>query len=238
MSACQVLNWEAVDLAGNTLCAVRRASYNTTQERKHAAEDHSRELGKVSSRGKSFIRVFDVLTVRPKVAELVFQLYGRSLHPELFEVHQSRHVQRGDYQATINITSAGHVVTWRYHGLTLTEVATSAHHPLPQKRRLLSYRLRGERSDRVQCRGNVTYQVSFQLESVEPEVFWTFQQELALDGERQGMLHMFEASGRMALGALSYVNVETRSRSMLIQAFHTFPDDCAIVKSQSLFEIP
>ena len=179
-----------------------------------------------------------MLTVRPKVAELVFQLYGRSLHPELFEVHESRNVKRGDYQATIDITSAGHVVTWRYHGLTLTEVATSAHHPLPQKRRLLSYRLRGERSDRVQCRGNVTYQVNFQLEPVEPEVFWTFQQELALDGERQGMLHMFESSGRMALGALSYVNVETRARSMLIQAFHTFPDDYAIVKSQSLFEIP
>ena len=179
-----------------------------------------------------------MLTVRPKVAELVFQLYGRSLHPELFEVYQTRHVERGDYEAKIDITSAGHVITWRYHGLTLTEVAASAHHPLPQKRRLLSYRLRGQRSDRVQCRGNVVYQVSFQLEPVEPEVFWTFQQELAHDGERRGMLHMFEASGRMALGALSYVNVESRSRSMLIQAFHTFPDDCAIVKSQSLFEIP
>jgi hypothetical protein len=69
-------------------------------------------------------------------------------------------------------------------------------------------------------------------------VFWTFQQELALDGERKGMLHRFDSSGRMALGALSYINVETRNRSLLIQAFHTFPDDYAIVKSQSLFEIP
>jgi hypothetical protein len=42
----------------------------------------------------------------------------------------------------------------------------------------------------------------------------------------------------MALGALSYINVETRTRCLLVQAFHTFPDDYAIVKSQSLFEIP
>ena len=77
-----------------------------------------------------------MLSVRPKVAELVFQLYGRALHPELFEVHSTRTVKRGDYEATVNITSAGHVVTWRYQGLTLTEVATSAHHPLPQKRRI------------------------------------------------------------------------------------------------------
>ena len=179
-----------------------------------------------------------MLTVRPKVAELVFQLYGRPLHPELFEVYNSRTVRRGAYEAKIDITSAGHVVTWHYQGLTLTEVATSAQHPLPQKRRLLSARLRGLRNDRVECRGGASYQVSFQLEPVEPEVFWTFQQELNHAGERQGMVHRFGASGRMALGAVSYINVETRNRSLLVQAFHTFPDDYAIVKSQSLFEIP
>lgn len=179
-----------------------------------------------------------MLTVRPKVAELVFQLFGRPLHPELFEVYESRTVKRGDYQAKIDITSAGHVVTWRYAGLTLTEVATSAHHPLPERRRLLSYKLKGERSDGIECRGGVSYQVNFQLEPVEPEIFWTFQEELVRDGQRQGMLHKFDSSGRMALGAISYVNIETRSKTLLVQAFHTFPDDCAIVKSQSLIRIP
>jgi hypothetical protein len=179
-----------------------------------------------------------VLTVRPKIAELVFQLYGRPLHPELFEIYCSRTVERGDYQAKIEITSAGHLVTWRYAGLTLTEVATSARYPMPKLRRLMSYSLRGQRTDRVKCRGGACYQMSFQLELVAPEVFWTFQEELAQDGQRQGMLHRFDSSGRMALGALSYINVETRSRHMLIQAFHTFPDDYAIVKSQSLFELP
>ncbi len=179
-----------------------------------------------------------MLSVRPKVAELAFQLFGRSLHPELFQVHKSQSIQRGGYTAKVDITSAGHVVTWRYGGLTLTEVAASAQHPLPQKRRLLSSRLRGERNERVECRGGVTYQTNFQLEPVAPEVFWTFQQELAHDGQRRGLLHVFDASGRMALGALSYIHVETRNRSMLVQAFHTFPDDYAIVKSQSLFELP
>jgi hypothetical protein len=176
--------------------------------------------------------------VRPKVAELVFQLYGRPLHPELFEVYHSRTVQRGDYAATVSITSAGHVVAWRYQGLTLTEVAAAAHHPLPQRRRLMSHYLKGEGQDRVECRGGAVYKVSFQLEPVPPEVFWTFQQELCHDGNRQGMLHRFDSSGRMALGALSYINVETRQKSLLIQAFHTFPDDYAIVKTQSLFEVP
>ncbi len=179
-----------------------------------------------------------MLSVRPKVAELAFQLFGRSLHPELFQVHQSQTVDRGGYSAKIDITSSGHVVTWRYGSLTLTEVAASAQHPLPRRRLLMSHRLHGEQIDSVECRGNITYQVNFQLEPVSPDVFWTFQQELARDARRRGLLHIFNASGRMALGALSYVNVETRNRSMLVQAFHTFPEDHAIVKSQSLFELP
>jgi hypothetical protein len=179
-----------------------------------------------------------VLTVRPKVAELAFQLYGRPLHPELFQVFETCTIERGEYIAKIDITSAGHVVTWRYAGLTLTEVAASAQQPLPKTRRLLSYNLRGQRSDHVECRGGASYQMSFQLEPTEPAVFWTFQQALAVEGKRQGMLHRFDSSGRMALGALSYVNFEARNRSLLVQAFHTFPDDYAIVKSQSLFQLP
>ena len=176
--------------------------------------------------------------VRPKVAELVFQVYGRALHPELFEFHQTRVVERGGYQAKVQITSAGHLVTWRYDGVTLTEVAAAAHHPLPQRRRLLSYRLQGERSDTVECRGGCRYQMSFQLEPLDPEVFWSFQQELIHDGRRQGMLHAFDSSGRVSLGAISYIHLESRNRSLRVQAFHTFPDDSAIVKSQSLFQLP
>ncbi len=179
-----------------------------------------------------------MLTTRPKVAELTFQLYGRPLHPELFQVYESCTIERGPYTAKIDITSAGHMVTWRYAGLTLTEVATSSHHPLPKMRRLIAYNIKGQRTDRVECRGGVSYQMSFQLEPAEPEVFWTFQQELALQGKRQGMLHRFDSNGRMATGALSYINLEARNRSLLIQAFHTFPEDYAIVKSQSLFQLP
>jgi hypothetical protein len=179
-----------------------------------------------------------VLTVRPRASELVFQLYGRVLHPELFDVCATRSIDRGDYSASIVITGFGHVLTWRRDGLTLTEVATAAGEPLPLKRRLLSHRIGGERSDRLECRGGARYQTCFQLERADAEVFWTLQQELAVSGTKRGLLHRFESPGRMALGAVSWIDVETRPRSLLVQAFHTFPDDLAIVKSQSLFEWP
>lgn len=217
-----------------------------------------------------------MLSVRPKIAELVLQLYGRTLHPELFEVYGSKRLQRGvvaplptsdpshdqqlkevasrdadGYEATVQITSAGHVVSWRHGGLTLTEVCASSHQPLPQRRRLMSHRIEGERVDRVECRGGVTYDVNFTLETVTPQRFETYQQEFDLlslqggatpasgDGS-SGLLHRFEASGRagVKLGAVSYVDVQSRDRSLRVRAMHTFPDDHAIVKCESVFKLP
>jgi hypothetical protein len=177
-----------------------------------------------------------VLTTRPKVAELTFQLYGRPLHPELFQIYRSRCVDRGNYQAKIDITSAGHVITWRSGHCTLTEVAAAAGNPLPKARRLLCHRLRGEHRDLHRCR-HAVYQMNFQLETAEPDIFWTIQQDLLLDAQRSGLVYSFDGGGRMALGAFSCIHVETRERSLLIQAFHTFPEDLAIVKTQSLFEL-
>ena len=59
--------------------------------------------------------------------------------------------------------------------------------------------------------------------------------EFIIGGER---FLLFESSGRFGLGALSYINLESRDRSLKVQAFHTFPDDYAIVKSQSVFSLP
>ncbi len=186
----------------------------------------------------SCIENYIVLSVRPKIAELVFQLYGRSLHPELFETYQSRTIKRGGYEATVQITSAGHLVTWKYGGLTLTEVATAAHHPLPKIRRLMSYRLKGDREDRLECHGGVTYEMSFSLEPTKPERFLAYQKELTLQATRRGMLQQFDANGRLDTGAISYVNVDSRDKVFRVQAFHTFPDDYAVLKLQTSYHLP
>lgn len=184
------------------------------------------------------VEIPTVLSARPKIAELVFQLYGRSLHPELFEVYESSTVKRGDYEATIQITSTGHLITWQYEGITLTEVATAAHHPMPKKRRLMSHRLKGDRSDRLECRGGIKYEVDFSLEPANSDRFFAYQKELTLQATRRGLLHQFDSSGRWETGAISYINIDSRDKLFRVQAFHTFPDDCALLKIQSSFQLP
>jgi hypothetical protein len=178
-----------------------------------------------------------VISVRPKIAELVYQLYGRSLHPELFDIYQSRTIERGGYKATVQITSVGHLVAWQYGGLLLTEVSAGAHQPLPQLRRLMSYRLKGDRTDRVEIRPGVTYEMRFSLEPANAEKFAAYERELTLQATRHGMLQQFEATGRFETGALSYVNVDSRDKVLCVQAFHTFPDDQALLKIQSWYRL-
>lgn len=182
-----------------------------------------------------------MLSTRPKIAELVFRLYGRNVHPELFEVCGSKQVERGDYQATVAITNAGHFVVWRHRAeekLSLTEVAASAHDPLPEKHRLLSQTIVGERHAQADCRARVGYEVTFSLDTLPPAAFHAFQAELALTRPESGILHRFESNGRLGLGALSYVNVQSRDRSLVVRALHTFPDDLAIVRTHSVFRTP
>lgn len=178
-----------------------------------------------------------MLSVRPKVAELAFHAFKRTLHPELYTIHESRRIQRSNYQARIDITNCGHVITFNAGGGTVCEVATSAHQPLPQRRCLLSKPLKGSRTEQAVCPYGIGYKTHFQLEPVEPELFFMVQQQLG-KGPTEGLLHHFDSSRRMELGALSYINIETRQQSMLIQAIHTFPDDYAIVKVESVFTSP
>src|SRR5436189_6409972 len=89
--------------------------------------------------------------LRPRVAELVFHLYGRPLHPELFDILAVRKVQREDYELTVRITRTDHVITWENRDVCLTEVAGAADQPLPERRRLLSYRLRREHCRTLAC---------------------------------------------------------------------------------------
>jgi len=179
-----------------------------------------------------------LLSIRPRVAELAFRLFTKPLHPELFESFGSRVVERGGYSLRMDITNCGHVLTWRFEGLTLTEICTSAAHPLPQKRRIMMHPIKGKRSDQFECHGGIRYQTSFQLEGVSQKIFRMCQAELCDEQRNEGLVHQFDSSGRMSMGAVSYMNAETRNRSVFIQAFHTFPDDNAIVKTETFFRLP
>jgi hypothetical protein len=171
---------------------------------------------------------------RPPVGDLVFQLYGRPVHPELFDVLAVSRVERGDFRASLWVTRTGHALSWDDGKVFLTEVAASAEDPLPERAHF-RYRLRGEHCGRFAAPG-VLYQTSFQVEVLPPELFHHVHAEIVADGAKRGLLHIFAPHHRWALSPLGYMTAESRPGSLVVHAFHTFPDEHTVVKSQTLIE--
>ncbi len=177
-----------------------------------------------------------VYFLRPPVCDLVFQLYGRPLHPELFDILAVRKIRREDYDLTVRITRTGHVISWENANVHLTEVTAAADQELPERRRLLSYRLRSEHTAKLACAYGVHYETSFQVEVLPPDLFLHVHDEIRSDGSKRGLLHHFPGHHRLSVAPLGFVNVEARPGCLFLSTFHTFPDECTVVKTQSLIE--
>jgi hypothetical protein len=174
--------------------------------------------------------------LRPKVRDLVFQVYSRPLHPEFFDILAVRRVRRDDAELTIQITRTGHVFSWATRDLVLTEVAAAADQVPAFSRRLIGERLRGEQARSVKCAERISYQMSFQVEVLPPEIYRHVHDEILSDGGKRGLLHNFQPNHRLTVAPLGYVAVETRAGCLFVSTFHTFPDENTVVKTQSLIE--
>ena len=176
-------------------------------------------------------------TVRPKIAELKFNVFGRMIHPELFSAFASREFERTNYTLKIHITSDGHLLRFDTKHLTLTEICAGVHHPLPSGQLLISEPIDKSSTKRNLLHGQIEYESEFEFEGVSPKTFITIQKQLDEQKPCEGLVQKFDASGRIPFGAVSYINVQSFASHALIRSFHTFPDTCAVMKSNTLIRV-
>jgi hypothetical protein len=173
---------------------------------------------------------------RPSVKEMFFCLYARPLHPELFETLAAREVRRDDYVLTLRITPIGHVMTWQTGKFLLTEFISAAGMRLPRRGKVVRRRFQGERTGSFRPARGITYQMSSQMEMLPPEIFVYVHDEIVADSAKRGLLYHHVPRHRLGLAPLSFVTAETCSGDLSITTSHTFPDECAVVRTQSLIE--
>jgi hypothetical protein len=82
----------------------------------------------------------------------------------------------------------------------------------------------------------VSYQVSSHLEILAEEQYAHVHEELAADGARKGLVYHCKTENRLGLAPLGVVIVSSVPRGFGASAFHTFPDEFALIKTQSLIE--
>jgi len=167
----------------------------------------------------------------------MLHVYGRSVHPELFRVFAETEVGQDAFLAAIRICDAGHTIDFRYDGHTITELTASRDQLLPQKKRFLEKSVQGCRDESMQFEGGLQYSLSYQLERLDPTVFVNFHEELLSDCRRAAVAYRFPAESRLSPEPLSLLRTQVDGHSLLVHAYHTFPESCAVLKTQSLFEL-
>ncbi len=177
-----------------------------------------------------------VSSVRPDVADLVLEVFERSVHPELLTIHAQAEWQHSACTVKVQLCDAGHVLTVAHQESVITEVATIRATLLPKHYRIFSHKLKGHRQDSLRCRDDITYHVSFDLDELEPEVFANYHEELLADSLRSPVAYHFATKTRLNPTPLSFVQLEATADSLQVHTFHTFPDNFAVVKVQSRFE--
>jgi hypothetical protein len=173
---------------------------------------------------------------RPRVAELGFRVDTRCFHPELFETLAFRRVQRSDDLLQVRIIPTGHLLQWSLGEIAFTELLISQDSPLSTNHRKLQFPCVGSWRGRCEQDG-IVYGINGQLEKMTPEVFRQTHDELAADGLRRGLIFHFAPQQQLGYPPLSYLTVEAFPGGLSISAFHTFPDELSIIRTQSLIEI-
>ena len=175
---------------------------------------------------------------RSRVADLAFRVFGRAVHPDWFDTRAHRRVALDAWQADVRIINCGHAITWRAGDVRITEVLGSTVASWPEAGLLLDSPVRHERTATIEPGAGVEYQTSFEVERLDPEVFAHLSEEMTLDAGRDRLFHRSSRGDRLAPAAISHLAFESRPKGLLVHAFHSFPADLAIVRTQSLFETP
>lgn len=173
---------------------------------------------------------------RSRVADLSFQVFGRVVHPDWFRARAHRRVIQEGWQADIRLIEGGHAIGWSSGSTRLTEVLAGPETQLPEPGLLYHSAVRHERSARLRQGDRAEYQTCFDVERIDLELFRHLCDEMSLDA-RKGLFHKWSTGNRLAPSALSFIRIDSRPRGLSVQSFHTFPEERAIVRTQSLFEV-
>ena len=174
---------------------------------------------------------------RQRVEDLHFCLYQRAIHPELFHIHRVKRVEQARYQAEIWVIGLAHVVTVQYGEQILTELIAEDMELLPRVGLAASFRFRGERDHAQSFNEGMKYILSTQVERLTPQLFPATHRDYVHYAQNRGIFVSFDEWTHDGLAPFSFVDFDARDHELHIHAFHAFPEDLTLLKTQSIFEI-
>lgn len=171
------------------------------------------------------------------VNELVFSLYQSPLHPELFNIFARRHLKTEKYEAFIWVTGCSHVVSvFINKDLCLSELITTPEQILPRKGLIERFQFKGRHSHKCTLSRGLSYITDFQVEKMSPNLYRQSHLDLKKFARNRGIFVSFSQMLPSGLEPFSYIDFEARHSELHIHAFHAYPEQVTIIKTQSIFD--
>src|SRR5262249_32666927 len=148
---------------------------------------------------------------------------------------QFRRFENKRWTADVRIVDGGHTAVFLSGSVRLTEVLCGPETGLPEVGRLFYSHLRPERSTSLRPDRLLEAKSCLEVERVDAAIFRHLCDEMALNPNGNLLVHRFPASNRLSPPPISHIQISARASDVAIQSFHSFPDECAIVRTQSLF---
>ncbi len=174
---------------------------------------------------------------KQRVEDLQFCLYQRAIHPELFHIHRAKRVEQARYTAEVWVVGLTHVVTVQVGDQVLTELITEDVVLLPKAGLVAAFRFRGERDHAQSFDNGLSYILSTQVERMTPQLFPATHRDYVHYARNRGLYVDFEEWTHEGLAPFSFIDFDARDHEFHVHAFHTFPDELTLLKTQSIFEI-
>jgi hypothetical protein len=175
-------------------------------------------------------------TTKQRSSDLNFFLYRRALHPELFHIFLDKHIRYGNFQADIWVIGLSHVVTIQSGGNIVTELTAVPSELLTDRNLVTQFRFRGERDFQYRFGDNIHYIFSSQVEEMTEHIFRTTYRDLIRYAKQKGMFVPYPQWAISGLEPFSFIDYETRASELHVHAYHAFPGEWRILRTQSIFE--
>lgn len=173
---------------------------------------------------------------KQRVDDLQLCLYQRAIHPELFHIQRVKRVEQARYTAEVWIIGLSHLVSVQVGNQILTELITEDNELLPKTGLATSFRFRGER-DHAQSFDGIKYILSTQVERLTPQLFPATHRDYVHFAQNRGLFVSFDEWSHSGLAPFSFLDFDARDHEFHVHAFHAFPEELTLLKTQSIFEI-
>lgn len=173
-----------------------------------------------------------------KVSDNRLILLRQALHADWFNARAHRRLNIFDgWHADIWIHETGHALIFSNKTVVLTEILTDHSQEMPKEKIIWQRTPLDEELTTIQPGGRLEYQINYELEMAEPAIFRFLSNEMLLKPTPHSLCWQRNGHHRLQESPIIRINFDPGPGYLSVQSFHTFPNELAILRTQSLFEI-